>query len=43
MLLHARRLVMPRDGKPPVDATAPLPASFAAAGFAAPEPTDAAA
>ena len=49
MLLHARRLVVPRDGKPSAEATAPLPAAFAAAGFAepkpepAPEPTDAAA
>jgi len=34
MLLHARHLVLPRDGKPPIAATAPVPASFAAAGFA---------
>ena len=34
MLLHARALVLPRDGKPPIAATAPVPASFAAAGFA---------
>lgn len=34
MLLHAWRLSVPRGGKPPVEATAPLPASFAAAGFA---------
>jgi tRNA pseudouridine32 synthase/23S rRNA pseudouridine746 synthase len=47
MLLHARSLVVPRDGKPAVAATAPLPASFAAVGFTPParepttEPTDA--
>ncbi|MGE5562681.1 MAG: RluA family pseudouridine synthase [Bacillota bacterium] len=28
MLLHASRLVVPRDGKPPIDATAPLPDYF---------------
>lgn len=33
MLLHARRLVVPRVSKPAIDATAPLPASFLAAGF----------
>lgn len=33
MLLHARSLSMPRTGKPPVEATAPLPERFAAAGF----------
>ncbi len=35
MLLHARGLVLPREGKPAIAATAPVPASFAAAGFAA--------
>ena len=29
MLLHARRLRVPRDPKPAIDVTAPLPASFA--------------
>jgi tRNA pseudouridine32 synthase/23S rRNA pseudouridine746 synthase len=33
MLLHALSLRMERDGKAPVDARAPLPPSFAAAGF----------
>ena len=41
MLLHALRLVVPRDGKPPVDAFAPLPARFTAAGFALAEGADA--
>jgi tRNA pseudouridine32 synthase/23S rRNA pseudouridine746 synthase len=29
MLLHASRLLVPRDGKPPIDVTAPLPEYFA--------------
>ena len=29
MLLHASRLVVPRDGKPAIDVTAPLPDIFA--------------
>ncbi|MET0372221.1 MAG: RNA pseudouridine synthase [Sphingobium sp.] len=34
MLLHSRFLSMPRgDSKPPAEATAPLPATFATAGF----------
>jgi tRNA pseudouridine32 synthase/23S rRNA pseudouridine746 synthase len=33
MLLHARSLSLPRAGKPPVAATAPVPAAFAEAGF----------
>jgi len=33
MLLHALSLKMERDGKPPVEATAPLPPTFHAAGF----------
>lgn len=33
MLLHSRFLSVPRGAKPPAEATAPLPASFAAAGF----------
>ncbi len=41
MLLHARRLIVPRGAKPPIDVTAPLPASFGAAGFG--EQADAAA
>lgn len=32
-LLHAARLELARAGKPPVSATAPLPAEFAALGF----------
>jgi tRNA pseudouridine32 synthase/23S rRNA pseudouridine746 synthase len=34
-MLHARSLGLPRDGKPPVAAVSPLPADFAALGFAA--------
>lgn len=33
-MLHAATLVVPRTGKPPVEAAAPLPADFAALGFA---------
>jgi tRNA pseudouridine32 synthase/23S rRNA pseudouridine746 synthase len=33
-MLHAADLVVPRDGKPPISAHAPLPADFAALGFA---------
>ena len=33
MLLHAAALIVPRDGKPPIAATAPIPERFAAAGF----------
>jgi tRNA pseudouridine32 synthase / 23S rRNA pseudouridine746 synthase len=33
MLLHSAFLSLPREGKPPVEATAPLPDRFAAAGF----------
>ncbi|MBH1991968.1 MAG: RNA pseudouridine synthase [Sphingomonadaceae bacterium] len=33
MLLHGRFLSIPRGAKPPVEATAPLPDTFAAAGF----------
>ena len=32
-MLHAARLIIPRDGKPPVEAVAPMPADFAALGF----------
>jgi tRNA pseudouridine32 synthase/23S rRNA pseudouridine746 synthase len=35
MMLHARSLTLPREGKPPVTAEAPLPERFAALGFAA--------
>lgn len=35
-MLHAERLVIQRDGKPPIAAEAPFPADFAAMGFAAP-------
>lgn len=34
MLLHALSLSLPRDGKPPISATAPLPPHFVDAGFA---------
>ncbi len=34
MLLHAAELTVPREGKPAVEAKAPLPERFAAAGFA---------
>ncbi len=33
MLLHARSIRAEREGKPPVEATAPLPPTFIAAGF----------
>ena len=33
MLLHAAELVVPREGKPPIEAKAPIPERFAAAGF----------
>ena len=32
-MLHAAGLTLPRDGNPPVEASAPLPADFAALGF----------
>lgn len=32
-MLHAAGLVVPRDGKPPIEAAAPLPADFTAFGF----------
>lgn len=32
-MLHAAGLIVPRDGKPPIVASAPLPADFAALGF----------
>ena len=38
MLLHAASLTLPREGKPPVEAEAPLPPRFAAAGFGTPAP-----
>jgi len=34
-MLHAAGLIIPREGKPPVEATAPLPADFLALGFSA--------
>ncbi len=37
-MLHAAALTVPRDGKPPISATAPLPADFTALGFTMPEP-----
>ncbi|SDD56772.1 tRNA pseudouridine32 synthase / 23S rRNA pseudouridine746 synthase [Sphingomonas sp. YR710] len=36
MLLHAASLTVPRDNKPPIEARAPLPPTFAALGFADP-------
>ena len=33
-MLHAAALTVPRTGKPPIDAVAPLPRDFAALGFA---------
>lgn len=33
-MLHAARLVVQRDGKPPIAAAAPMPADFTALGFA---------
>jgi len=41
MLLHARSLHIPRDGKPPVEGTAPLPDRFGAAGFSEQDLSDA--
>ena len=41
MLLHAWKLAVPRDGKPPIVAEAPLPPTFAAAGFVLPGAVDA--
>ena len=32
-MLHAASITVPREGKPPIAATAPLPADFAALGF----------
>ena len=32
-MLHAAALTVPRDGKPPIDASAPLPRDFAALGY----------
>lgn len=32
-MLHAAELIVPREGKPPIHAKAPLPADFAALGF----------
>ena len=33
-MLHAAGIAIPRDGKPPIEASAPLPQDFAALGFA---------
>ena len=40
-MLHAAALIVQRDGKPPISATAPLPADFLALGFADPTPAHA--
>jgi tRNA pseudouridine32 synthase/23S rRNA pseudouridine746 synthase len=40
-MLHASKLEVPREGKPPIEANAPMPADFIALGFAAPEPAEA--
>jgi tRNA pseudouridine32 synthase/23S rRNA pseudouridine746 synthase len=37
-MLHAASITVPREGKPPIAATAPLPADFAALGFATDTP-----
>ncbi|WP_421836239.1 RluA family pseudouridine synthase [Novosphingobium sp.] len=37
-MLHAAALTVPREGKAPIAATAPLPADFAALGFVAAQP-----
>jgi tRNA pseudouridine32 synthase/23S rRNA pseudouridine746 synthase len=37
-MLHAAALTVPREGKPPVSAKAPLPADFIALGFAIDDP-----
>ena len=39
-MLHAAALTVPREGKAPIVATAPLPADFLALGFADPAPTE---
>jgi tRNA pseudouridine32 synthase/23S rRNA pseudouridine746 synthase len=36
-MLHAAGLTVPREGKPPIAATAPFPPDFATAGFAPPD------
>ena len=41
LMLHAARLIVPRDGKPPIVANAPMPERFRALGFAMPENADA--
>lgn len=41
MLLHAETIAIPREGKPPVEARAPLPPGFANAGFVLPSSDDA--
>ncbi|MGC1270618.1 MAG: RNA pseudouridine synthase [Croceibacterium sp.] len=41
-LLHAAGLEVPRDGKPPIVATAPLPEDFAGLGFTDPGPAESA-
>jgi len=38
-MLHASDLIVPREGKPPIEAHAPFPARFEAIGFTAPEPS----
>jgi tRNA pseudouridine32 synthase/23S rRNA pseudouridine746 synthase len=40
LVLHARRLALPRSNKPPIAAVAPVPPLFATAGFAAAETLD---
>ena len=40
LLLHARRLTVQREGKPPVDAIAAVPPAFATAGFSDAEELD---
>lgn len=40
LMLHAASLTVPREGKPPILAHAPMPARFLALGFAEPEKGD---
>ncbi|PXW76068.1 RluA family pseudouridine synthase [Blastomonas natatoria] len=41
LMLHAANLTVPRDGKPAIIASAPMPTRFLQRGFSMPEPIDA--
>jgi len=41
LMLHAASLTVPRDGKPPIEARAPMPERFLRLGFVPPENVDA--